>query len=246
MAEALQGDRAKLAFTGVAGQPYTAYEYDYVNNVLVGSKYFYTNVLNQAYSSYETDLDATGAVALQVLNNTDGTHRIVWFQNDLTIGSISNDVITGGGSAETFAIKPLSGNETITDFYQYMTGTGHDTIQLAAGEYSNFATLLQNASVLMLVNCIERDSPCANSRTIVSAARTFVNRFIAMTPWMGKVLRQLVLPLHQVHADVRRASAPFSAQPKSAAAAPFGEGPPRRSTWRITIAACCATAGKWC
>jgi len=135
-----QGNLVKRGFSGVVGQPYTAYEYDYVsgNGILSGSKYFYTNIPNQDYSSYETDLDATGAVSLQIFNNNDGTHRIIGFQDNLTIKSVYSDYTTGGGSNETFVYTPNFGNATVTDF----AGTGHDSFVLPKSEFADFNSLL--------------------------------------------------------------------------------------------------------
>jgi hypothetical protein len=139
-----QGNLVKRGFSGVIGQPYTAYEYDYVNGdgILSGSKYFYTNIPNQDYSSYETDLDAAGAVSLQIFNNNDGTHRIIGFQDNLTIKSVYSDYTTGGGSNETFVYTPNFGNATVTDFAAHMTGPGHDSFELPKSEFADFNSLL--------------------------------------------------------------------------------------------------------
>jgi hypothetical protein len=52
----------RYAFTGVIGQSYSAYEYDYRSGFFAGSKYFFTNVTGQAYTAYEHDY-AQGALA---------------------------------------------------------------------------------------------------------------------------------------------------------------------------------------
>jgi hypothetical protein len=132
----------RLAFTGVSGQSYSSFEYDYQAGVLTGSKYFYTNVPNQAFSSYETDLDANGAVSLQILDNNDGSHRILGFQDNLTIHSVFNDVTTGGGNNETFVFTAHFGQSTVTDFASHMTGAGHDSFQMPVGDFANFSSLL--------------------------------------------------------------------------------------------------------
>lgn len=137
-----QGHLTKLAFSGVVGQPYTAYEYDYANGALVGSKYFYTNVPNQAYSSYETDLDAGGAATLQILDNNDGSHRIIGFQDNLTFHSEFNDVTTGGGGNETFVYSAYFGQSTVTDFASHTSGAGHDSFQMPTSDFADFASLL--------------------------------------------------------------------------------------------------------
>lgn len=139
-----QGHLVSQAFTGVVGKEYTAYEYDYAqgNGVLTGSKYFYTNIPNQDYSSYETDLNAASAVALQIFNNDDGTHRIIGFQDNLTIKSVYSDYTTGGGSNETFVYTPNFGNATVTDFASHLTGAGHDSFVLPKSEFTDFNSLL--------------------------------------------------------------------------------------------------------
>lgn len=136
----------RQVFTGVSGQPYSAFEYDYAGGVLTGSRYQFTGVVGQAYSSYETDLDASSGLAMQTLNNIDGSHRIVGFEDHLTIGSIANDTITGGGAGETFVFKPGFAQDTITDFAAHLSGTGHDTIQFATSQFADAAALMAHAA----------------------------------------------------------------------------------------------------
>jgi hypothetical protein len=136
----------RQAFTGVEGQPYSAYEYDYVGGSLVGSKYQFTGITGQAYSSYEVDLDAAGMLALQVLNNNDGSHRIQGFQDHLTIGAILDDTITGGGADETFVFKPGFAKDTVTDFATRLAGTGHDTIQFAISQFADANAMIAHAA----------------------------------------------------------------------------------------------------
>jgi hypothetical protein len=136
----------RQVFTGVSGQPYSSYEYDYANGALTGSKYQFTNIMGQTYASYETDLDASGGLAMQILDNNDGGHRIVGFENNLTLNSIANDTITGGGTGETFAFTPGFGHAIVTDFYAHLVGTGHDTLQFSVAQFGDANALLSHAA----------------------------------------------------------------------------------------------------
>lgn len=69
------GNLARIVATGVTSQPYSSFEYDYAyangayaGGAVVGQKYFYTNVEGQSYTSYEVDLDATGATTSATYN----------------------------------------------------------------------------------------------------------------------------------------------------------------------------------
>jgi hypothetical protein len=105
-------------------------------------------VSNQPYSSYETHLDAQGALSLQVLDNNDGSHTIQGFQDNLTIESHSNDVITGGGSGETFVFGDHFGRSTLTDFAQHLTGAGHDSVVLPRSEFSDFSAVVAQTQMV--------------------------------------------------------------------------------------------------
>ena len=52
------GQQTAVAYGGVSGQPYSAYEYDFANGLFAGSTFTYTAVPSGAtYSSYDTDYD---------------------------------------------------------------------------------------------------------------------------------------------------------------------------------------------
>jgi hypothetical protein len=138
---------SKYFFTGVTGQAYTSYEVDLdAHGALTGSKYQFTGVSGQAYASYELDLDASGKLALKTLNNNDGSHRIQGFADHLTIDSILDDTITGGGASETFVFKPGFAQDVITDFAAHLAGAGHDTIQFAVSAFANAAAMFTHAA----------------------------------------------------------------------------------------------------
>jgi hypothetical protein len=136
-----EGQVTTLRFTGVTTQPYSSFEYDYADGILTGSKYFFP-IQKEDYLSYETDLDAHGALSLQIFNVYNGTHRIQGFQDNLTINSVFSDVTTGGGSNETFVYAPNFGNATVTDFAQHLSGPGRDSFVLPKSEFADFATML--------------------------------------------------------------------------------------------------------
>jgi hypothetical protein len=64
----------RAAFTGVNGEPYSSYEYDYVGGVFSGSKFTYTAVPTGAsYSSYEVDYSQTSTFVGEKFFFTDVT-----------------------------------------------------------------------------------------------------------------------------------------------------------------------------
>jgi hypothetical protein len=134
------GQLIQQMYTGVTNQPYTSYENDYAGGVLTGQKFYYTN---QGYSTYEVDLTSTGALALEIYNMNDGSHRIIGSTISQTIDSIYDDLTTGGGGADIFNFTPFFGQATITDF-----ASGTDQIQLATSEFADFAYVQAHSSVV--------------------------------------------------------------------------------------------------
>jgi hypothetical protein len=132
--------------SALAGKPYASYQADFSNGHLVEEDFL--GVTNEPYSSYFYLVDSAGHVASQTTTNTNGTHRIKGFENDVTLTSVHNDTMTGGGSSETFVLNPLYGQDTITDFASHDMGTGHDTISLATSEFINFAAVTKAAANL--------------------------------------------------------------------------------------------------
>ncbi len=138
------GQLVRQLFTGVTDQTSTAYEYDYANGngVLTGQKFYYTNVQNQGYSTYEYDYTAASALALEIYNMNDGSHRIIGTSISQTIDSIFDDLTTGGGGADTFAYTPYFGQATITDFT-----SGTDLISLPSSEFADFAYVQSHTQI---------------------------------------------------------------------------------------------------
>ncbi|WP_289296710.1 hypothetical protein [uncultured Reyranella sp.] len=142
------GQLVRQMFTGVTKQPYTSYENDYAGGVLTGQKVYHTNVVGkhpdgEQYSTYEVDLTATGALALEIYNMNNGSHRIIGSTISQTIDSIYNDLTTGGGGADVFSYTPFFGDATITDF-----ASGTDKISLSTSEFANFAYVQAHSSVV--------------------------------------------------------------------------------------------------
>jgi hypothetical protein len=138
------GQLVSRLLTGVTDQTSTSYQYDFANGdgVLTGSTQYFTNVANQGYSSYQYGYTASQALALEVYNMNDGSHRIIGSGISQTIDSIYDDLTTGGGGTDIFNFTPFFGDATITDFT-----SGTDQIQLATSEFANFAYVQAHSSV---------------------------------------------------------------------------------------------------
>ena len=127
-------------FTGVSGQSYTGYEYDY-NASWQLTRAIYSGYKIGTYSALETDY-VGGVQTAQVAYNNDGSHTITGFQNAVTFSSIYNDTITGGGTGEKFVFTAGFGHDTVTDLTSHLTGAGHDTVQFSTSQFANFASML--------------------------------------------------------------------------------------------------------
>ena len=140
------GKKIAEVWSGITSQAYSSYEYDYANGdgVVTGSKYYFDNVQNQLYSTYQHDLDASGAEILKILNNNDGSHTLIGFGQSQTIQSIFNDTTTGGGGADIFVYTPFFGQAVITDF----NSTEGDKISLSTSEFANYAYLQSHSTVV--------------------------------------------------------------------------------------------------
>lgn len=140
------GKKIAEVWSGITSQAYSSYEYDYANGdgAVTGSKYYFDNVQNQLYSTYQHNLDASGAEILKILNNNDGSHTLIGFGQSQTIQSIFNDTTTGGGGADIFVYKPFFGQATITDF----NATEGDKISLPTSEFANYAYLQSHSAVV--------------------------------------------------------------------------------------------------
>ena len=155
--------------TGIVGAPYSALEQDFdssgnlvgeiydkpsgsayledtVQNPADGSHVIsYTSgsyFANKAFYAKQDYFSADYTPVKEVLYNNNGTHSIVGEQNGLTLSSIHNDVMTGGGTQERFVFKAHPGHETITDFQA--SGPNHDVISLSSSQFANIAAILSS------------------------------------------------------------------------------------------------------
>ncbi len=107
-----------------------------------------TLTLSQAQATADANLlsKITTPFVLDV-NNTNGSSTIIGSGNNLTINpGQSPSTITGNGSGDTFVFNAGFGTTSITDFYQHMSGTTHDTISLPSAEFQNFASVLSDTT----------------------------------------------------------------------------------------------------
>lgn len=82
---------------------------------------------------------------IDITYNDDGTHLIRGTGDDLNLQSISNDVMTGGGTRDSFAFTPGFGQDEITDF---VTGGGnHDVLDLSATRYQSLTQVLHHTTM---------------------------------------------------------------------------------------------------
>jgi len=135
------GQKIGETFTGVTGQAYSAYEYEYANGdgVVTGITHYFTNVQNTEYASYQLDYAVSGATSTEaqvIYNMNDGSHTIKGLlSTPQTLNSIFDDVMTGGSGADSFVYAPLFGTSVITDF----SSAQGDTITLPTSEFANWA-----------------------------------------------------------------------------------------------------------
>ncbi len=96
----------------------------------------------QTFNEFKYVYDSTSTLSQSIFNYNDGSHLITGYQNGLTLSSIFNDTMTGGGSSETFVLQAGFGHDAITDLSQHLTGAGHDTVQFSTAQFANFGAML--------------------------------------------------------------------------------------------------------
>jgi hypothetical protein len=138
------GGLSKILLTG-AGQAYSLLEKDYSAGVYEGDKATYANVAGQSYYSYEVDKDAGGAMRAMTLDLDNGGHKIVGYQDNLTLTALGDDTMTGGGAGETFVFNANFGADAITDFASHDGAANPDHIALSTSDFADF-TALQGAA----------------------------------------------------------------------------------------------------
>ena len=99
-----------------------------------------------SYYAYQVEENASGGLMQMTYDLNNGGHAIVGAQNGLTINSLGDDTMTGGGSGETFVFNGVFGHDKITDFSNYTTGASHDTISLSTSEFANFNAVMSAAT----------------------------------------------------------------------------------------------------
>jgi hypothetical protein len=144
------GQKIGETWTGVTGQAYSAFEYEYANGdgVVTGISRYFTNVQNTEYASYQLDYDVTYPAHVEtqiesqaIYNHNDGSHTIKGLLSTAqTLNSIFNDTMTGGQGADTFSFTPFFGQATIIDFTpDHADPTKGDQIRLPTSEFADFA-----------------------------------------------------------------------------------------------------------
>ena len=167
----IQGPYA-LKVGGIQGQPYVSYlatydstgqlaaqtEYKLNGNVYLSftqsvagrittDHYFNGNYFKgQSFGSEDVLFSRSGTAIEKIFYNLDGTHTIDGRANNLTLSSIGNDTITGGGSGETFVMSIGFGHDTITDLAPYISGTTHDTVSFTTTQFANFDAMMAATS----------------------------------------------------------------------------------------------------
>ncbi len=79
---------------------------------------------------------------VETLYNDDGTTSVTGFMNGVTLKSVRDDIMTGGGSRETFSFAPHFGQDEIADFQVH--GPGHDFISLSTQDFASVGQVLNH------------------------------------------------------------------------------------------------------
>jgi hypothetical protein len=133
-----------ILFTDVSGQAYSAYEKDYASGSLVDTIYDYNvggAINSETYNAKQVEDSPGNALMATTYYLANSGHVIVGAGNGLTLTSIFNDTMTGGGAADSFVFNAGFGQDTITDFAPHETGTGHDFISLARSEFASIPAI---------------------------------------------------------------------------------------------------------
>jgi hypothetical protein len=133
--------------SGVSGQPYTAIENDYNGaGALTGVTYDVSSALQDPYANGRVHYDASGNSRWETVALENGGSQITGVADGVPLVSHGDDVMTGGGSSETFVLHAVFGADVITDFASHASGVGHDIISLSRGDFADFAAVLSSAS----------------------------------------------------------------------------------------------------
>lgn len=100
---------------------------------------------NNITSIIQANLISSGSSKVEVTDNGDGTHAVTGSGDDLTLHSVGNDVMTGGGVRDIFVFTPGFGQNEVTDFIA--GGQNRDTIDLSETHYSSLAQVLRHTTM---------------------------------------------------------------------------------------------------
>ena len=141
------GNLRRVALTGVTGQSYTSIEYDYdKSGASTGVTYEVTDAPGESYFVGQLHDGAGGVPRWETAELENGGYQITGEANGVTLVGHGDDVMTGGGSNETFVLHANFGADTITDFSSHDRGALHDTISLPTADFANFDALLSAAT----------------------------------------------------------------------------------------------------
>jgi hypothetical protein len=133
--------------TGVSGQSYTSIAYDYNSSgAPAGVTYDVTNAPGESYFVGELHYGASGALRWETAELENGGLQITGEANGARLFGHGDDVMTGGGSNETFVLGAIFGADAITDFSSHDSGAGHDTISLSRADFASFDAVLSAAT----------------------------------------------------------------------------------------------------
>ena len=133
------GQLEKVVLQGLSSTPYSTVEVDYSNGVQTRMSFGCTNVTGETYHAYQVVTDATGTAQQMIIDLNSGGHALNALVGGQILTSLGNDTMTGSG-ATTFALDPVYGADTITNF-----GAG-DTVSLSAQEFAQLGAAMQNAT----------------------------------------------------------------------------------------------------
>ena len=114
-----------------------------ISSISQGGSFFNNKTYDEKKELFSSDYQLLTSTEY----NTDGSHIISGGQSGVTLNSLHNDVMSGGGGwNETFSFKPQPGQELITDFN--VGGAGHDVISLSSTLFANVAAVLAHTQTV--------------------------------------------------------------------------------------------------
>jgi hypothetical protein len=118
-----------------------AHEVGSVTTNASGAWTFSTGTLSGAVHTFTAqEVDSSGGVVAK----SSGEAILASGSGSVLTGTSGNDYFTASGQNDTFVFANNFGQDVIKGFVP--AGTGHDTIQLSATEFSNFASVLSHAT----------------------------------------------------------------------------------------------------